>query len=178
MHQDLFLSRNDLFGLVICIMFSWWILSYAKKFYSGDLFYKDFRIGFYLRWIGVIASAFFNLYIIKADSTSFFGGAKLVAAAIRGSDLSDSVQLFFTGFDDLPFRMKCFFSNDIIINLIYDNNRTLVHMAGILSFLTFDSYLAISFVMSMWAYWGLWLVYATVIQLYPASRKWLFYLFH
>ena len=176
MHPQLYLSWNDLLGALQCIILSWAILSFAKKHYGKGELWKDFQPGFYFRTAGLIISAIFNLYYIKADSTSFFGAAKIVSAALRGSDLSDSVRLFFSDFDSLPFKLKTFFSNNVITNLIYDNNRTLVHIAGIIAFFSFDSYLVISFVFTMWAYLGIWLIYITVIRKFPESRKWLFYL--
>jgi hypothetical protein len=176
MHPQLYLSWNDLLGALQCIILSWAILSFVKKHYHNDALRKDFRLGFYFRIAGLLASAVFNLYFIKADSTSFFGATKIVSAALRGSDLSDSLKLFFTDFDSLPFKLKTFFSNNVITNLIYDNNRTLVHLAGIIAFFSFDSYLVISFVFTMWAYLGIWLIYVTAIKMYPTSRIWLFYL--
>lgn len=176
MHPQLYLSWNDLLGAMQCIILSWAILSLARKHYHQDALWRDFRPGFYFRIAGLLASAVFNLYFIKADSTSFFGATKIVSAALRGSDLSDSLRLFFTDFDSLPFKLKTFFSNNVITNLIYDNNRTLVHVAGIIAFFSFDSYLVISFIFTMWAYLGIWLIYVTAIKMYPASRTWLFYL--
>jgi hypothetical protein len=177
MKPNLFLSSNDIWGVILCLIFSWFFLKFAaKRFFNDSHSFKLFLIGFYLRIIGLLTSAIFNLYIVKADSTKFFSSAKSISRAMHDLQIKDFVKIFYLDFFSLPFKIKCFFSNDEYFNLVYDSNRTLIHIAGIISYFTFDSYLAISFFFSLWAYIGLWLIYSAIIKNNFGNNR-LFYIF-
>jgi hypothetical protein len=173
--SNLLLSINDLYGALICLLITLWIFQKANKHYYQNTLLSDFKKGFYLRAIGIIASAFFNLYLVKADSANYFAAAKSISATIKNLDLSDYEKILTNDFYDLPLRIKYFFTNSNYVNQTYDNHKTLVHAAGIIGFFSFDSYIAMSFFFSMWGYLGTWLLYITLIKKYPAGRKWLFY---
>lgn len=177
MKPDLLLSSNDIWGAILCLIFSLIFFKIlAKKYFNNLHSYKLFLFGFYLRIIGLLASAIFNLYIVKADSTKFFSSAKSISRAMHELQIKDFVKIFYIDFFSLPFKIKCFFSNDEYFNLVYDSNRTLVHIAGIISYFTFDSYLAISFFFSLWSYIGLWLIYSAIVKNNLSNNK-LFYIF-
>ena len=177
MHPNLFLSVNDLYGCVICLLFSLIFLRILyKKWINDKKLFTLFLVGFLCKFIAVITSAYFNLYIIKADSTKYYASAISVTTAIKTLPFKDYIKIFYTDFSELPFRVKCFFSNSEFFNLVYDNHKTLVHISAIIALFTFNSYIAISFFLSLWAYVGIWLIYKTFVNRYPDSQR-LLYLF-
>ena len=176
MHPDLFLNWNDLLGVLICFIFSLGFLYYFRIRITDPVTYKEFRTGFYLRMLGAFAYAIFNLYYIKADGSKYFAGAKIVADVMRHASFSDTLKMFFSDFYELPIRVKQFFSNDFVINEVYNDHLTMLHISGVISFFTFDSYLAIAFFLTLWSYIGIWLIYRTALVYYPKAQKWLFYI--
>jgi len=177
MHPNLLLSVNDLYGCVVCFLFSLIFLRILYKNWINDKkIFRLFLIGFLCKSLAVIVSAYFNLYIIQADSTKYYSSAISVSTAIKNLPFRDYIKIFYTDFPDLPFKVKCFFSNSEFFNLVYDNHKTLVHISAIIGFFTFNSYVAISFFLSLWAYVGIWLIYKTFVNRYPESQK-LLYLF-
>jgi len=81
---------------LLCSFFVFLIFYKAKKHYPDKSTLSEFKIGFYFRVIGIIASAIFNLYYVRADSSNFFAGAQSVAAVFRNLSLSESTKLFYT----------------------------------------------------------------------------------
>lgn len=176
MHPNLFLSVNDLYGCVVCFLFSLIFLRILhKKWINDKKLFRLFLIGFLCKFVAVIASAYFNLYIIKADSIKYYASALSVSTAIKNLPFKDYIKIFYTDFSDLPFRVKCFFSNSEFFNLVYDNHKTLVHISALIALFTFNSYIAISFFLSMWAYLGIWLIYKTFVNRYPESQRLLYF---
>lgn len=168
MNSNLLLTENDIYGSVICFFFALFLLKWVSvKWIKNKLLFNLFLIGFLLRVIGVMASAYFNLYIVKSDSTIYFSAAKAISNALSNLDFSESVKIFYTDFSDLPFKTKCFFSNTEAFNWVYNDNKALIHIASIISYFTFDSYLAISFFLSLWGYMGTWLIYHTLSKKFP-----------
>lgn len=110
MNSNLLLTENDIYGSVICFFFALFLLKWVSvKWIKNKQLFNLFLIGFLLRVIGVMASAYFNLYIVKSDSTIYFSAAKAISNALSNLDFSESVKIFYTDFSDLPFKTKCFF---------------------------------------------------------------------
>ncbi len=168
MNSNLFLSVNDIYGSIISFVFALLFLKWISvKWIKNKQVFNLFLFGFLLRVIGVLASAYFNLYIVKSDSTIYFSAAKAISNAMSNLDFSESVKIFYTDFSDLPFKTKCFFSNTEAFNWVYNDNKALIHIASIISYFTFDSYIAISFFLSLWGYIGTWLIYHTLSKKFP-----------
>ena len=175
MNSNLFLSVDDIYASVILILFTFLFLKWVSvKWIKNKQIFYLFLFGFFLRVIGLVASAYFNLYIVKSDSTIYFSAAKSISNAMSSLDFSESIKIFYTDFSDLPFKTKCFFSNTEAFNWIYNDNKTLIHIASIISYFTFDSYVAISFFLSLWGYVGTWLIYHTLSKKFPDSSVLLF----
>ena len=149
MHPNLLFSVNDLYGCVVCFFVSLIFLRIIHKNWINDkkLFHL-FLVGFLCKSLAVIASAYFNLYIIQADSTKYYASALSVTKAIKNLPFRDYIKIFYTDFSDLPFKVKCFFSNSEYFNLVYDAHKTLVHVSALIGLFTFNSYIAISFFLS------------------------------
>lgn len=177
MKQDLFIYENEISGAIICILFSLFFLNLLSRYWIKEKEkFRLFKYGFYLRIIGLICYDYFNLIIVKADSLKFYSSAVSVSRLISELRFGEYIKIFYTDFENLSFKIKCYFSNYENYNLVYDSNKTLVHLAGIISYFTFDSYLAISFFFSLCGYLGLWLIYSTFINKGYKKNK-LFYCF-
>jgi hypothetical protein len=57
---------------------------------------------------------------------------------------------------------------------VYNDNKTIIHLASVISYFTFDSYIAISFVFSIWGYIGTWLIYKTLSDKFKNASGLLF----
>ncbi len=176
MRSEYLLSSNDFFAFLICTVFAFFFIKYISIHWIKNHFiFQIFIVGFILRLLAVFGSAYFNLYLNKADSYAYFTAAKAISNAMHRLDFNEYSKIFYIDFDNLPFKTKSFFTNSEMINAIYDENKTIVHLAAIISFFCFDSYLAISFFFSLWGYIGIWLIFHTVTKKYTSTLKYCFF---
>lgn len=170
------LSVNDIIGVPLVLVFFFLLIQWgATKYLQDRNLLKAFYIGLFLRFVGVILSLLFYIFIEKAaDTHTYFYYAKTISSAISNSDLSDVGRIFYLDYADLPLLLKAKLPVTTFFADTFTGNKVMIGIAALVSFLSFDSYIAGSIIFSLWGYLGVWLIFYKLVQLYPKLFRYFF----
>ncbi len=177
MDNKFLFSINDIYGSLECILFLIIFLKLIRKYVIvNEQLFKLFFWGLMLRIAGLLISAFFYSGYQFGDTFVYYRVAQNISYAISQCKFSEYSKIFYLDYVNLPFKIQCILSTkEIWLELfMFPNNKAIVLIAGVISYFTFNSYLAISFFFSLWGYIGVWLIFYTFYKKYPFLLNWLY----
>ena len=174
MNEISLMSRVDFFIPVLVIMGI--IVLYEYMIKPNIIQYawtRYFYLALTFRIIACFCSLIFYSYtdVGYSDTYNYFTFAKGISNVFRNCNLIDGFKVFYVDYDDLSLTVKSFLSNQENLIAIYSNNKFFVFLTGLVSFVTFDSYLSISLIYTFLGFIGNWLIFHTLCKLFPTLKN-------
>ncbi|MEO6231574.1 MAG: hypothetical protein ABJB11_08735 [Ferruginibacter sp.] len=163
------LSINDLIGapvtlVVLFLLIKW----FATKLILDKQLFRLFFLGLFVKTVVIILNLFFHMYVERAgDTHAYFYYGTFISRYFSQVSFEEIIKLMFGDYNELAFSLKAKLPATTFFSATFAGNKVVILVTAILSYFTFDSYVAISIIFSMWAYIGTWLIFYKLVQLYP-----------
>lgn len=170
------LTINDFIGVPLVLAFfilliKWLAPIYIKEPKLLQLFYW----GLLLRVAGIVLSLLFYTYVEGyGDTFYYFRYAQKISMTFSNSSFDDIQKIFFIDYADLPIHIKSTLPDDVVFKGLFTTNKFIILATAVVSFFTFDSYVSISIVFTLFGYFGIWLIFYRLTKLYPELYKYFF----
>ncbi len=170
------LTVNDFIGVPIVLIFFFLLIKWlAPKYIQNKKLLQLFYIGLFARFIGIIFSVLFHMYIERqGDTHAYFYYGTIISKYFSNNGPLQFFNLLNSDYPDLPFVIKSQLPTTTFFSDTFSGNKLIILITALASYFTFDSYLAIYIIFTLWSYFGVWLIFSKLTQFFPLLRDYLF----
>lgn len=157
---------------ILLILFG--IVYFQLKKYRNTPIAVYFLPAFWLRMLGAFLTAcMYQYYYNGGDTFMYFRHSSSIVQVFL-LDPSSGFELIFKDVDNLSHVAESYLSqiNRGAVNSIHaESTGIVIRVAAFFHFLTFNSFLGTSFIMTTFAFWGCWRIFLVFYDLYPNLHK-------
>ncbi|MCB9034366.1 MAG: hypothetical protein H6553_11045 [Chitinophagales bacterium] len=168
--QDI-LFINDLLLIIPFLLIVHFFLKKHVQKQTNPIYQKYFLKGWYVRVFGAVMSALMYQYYYHGGDTMSYFKVMLWLRKFTFTDFNVIIDTFFNTSNPNYNNILYQYFGGYYSYLIEDGTRTVILIGYVLSFFCLNTYILISLLFTMFAYYGFWKLFKLFYKLYPHLEK-------
>lgn len=168
--QDI-LFLNDIILIIPFLIIVHLLLKKHIKKQGSPIYQKYLLSGWYVRVFGAIMSALMYQYYYHGGDTMSYFKVILMLKKHTFSNFQAIIDTFFQASSPNYFSLMNGYFGGYYSYLIEEGTRTLIFIGYVLSFFCLNTYMLISLILTLFAYYGFWKLFKLFYNLYPTHEK-------